>query len=69
MDTLQKSRDFVQPPVDKNLFTEQVLRELGDIRKEVEEACSLDSGTASKVKLVLAEPPRFLTFLDRHFRI
>ena len=69
MDTLQKSRDFVQPPVDKNLFTEQVLRELEDIRKEVEEACSLDSGTAGKVKLVLAEPPRFLTFLYGHCRI
>ena len=69
MDTLQKSRDFVQLPVDKNLFTEQVLRELEDIREEVEEACSLDSGTAGKVKLVLAEPPRFLTFLDGHCRI
>ena len=69
MDTLQKSRDFVQPPVDKNLFTEQVLRELEDIREEVEEACSLDSGTAGKVKLVLAEPPRCLTFLDGHCRI
>ena len=41
MDTLQKSRDFVQPPVDKNLFTKQVLRELEDIREEVEETCAV----------------------------
>lgn len=69
MDTLQKSPDFAHPLLDEGPFREQVLRELKDIRKEVEEACSLDSGTASKVKLVLAEPPRCLTFLDGHCRI
>ena len=69
MDTLQKSPDFAHPLVDEGPFREQVLRELEDIREEVKEACSLDSGTAGKVKLVLAEPPRFLTFLDGHCRI
>ena len=65
MDTLQKSRDFVQPPVDKNLFTKQVLRELEDIREEVKEACSLDSSTAPVPDSAYEETVVFLQQISR----
>ena len=42
MDTLQKSRDFVQPPVDEVLFTKHV-QQLVAIRQEAEEAYTLDN--------------------------
>ena len=65
MDTLQKSPDFAHPPVDKSLFTEQVLRELEDIREEVEEACSLDSGTAPVPDSAYEETVVFLQQISR----
>ena len=41
MDALQKSPNFAHPSVDEALFTKQVLRELEDIREEVEETCAV----------------------------
>ena len=44
MDTLQKLPHLVHLQAAEGLFTEKVLQELEDIREEVKEACSLDSG-------------------------
>ena len=41
MKALENQFDFVPAPADDVLFTKQVLRELEDIREEVEETCAV----------------------------
>lgn len=69
MGTLQKLPHLVHPQTDKGLFTEQVLRELADIREEVEEACSLDSGTAPVPDSAYEETLTFLQQMSRDIPI
>ena len=69
MGALQKLPHLVHPQADKGLFTEQVLRELADIREEVEEACSLDSGTAPVPDSAYEETLTFLQQMSRDIPI
>ena len=69
MGTLQKLLHLVHPQADKGLFTEQVLRELADIREEVEEACALDSGTAPVPDSAYEETLTFLQQMSRDIPI